>query len=485
MTSVPTDFPTQLFINNEFVNAKSGKTFAVVNPATEQVIGHFQEGGPEDVDLAVQAARKAFKAGSWRHLTGSQRASLLHKLANLIEEDIKRLTILESMDNGKPVELAHGDIQDCVATLRYFAGYADKIHGSTFRLSSKLRGETQLEPYGVCGLITPWNYPLLMAIWKFAPAIAAGNTIVLKPSEKTPITCLELGKLVKKAGFPPGVFNVVTGAGATGGALSGHKDVDRIAFTGSGPTGRKVLHASADSNLKMATLELGGKSPLIIFADCNIDAAVEGAHEAIFFNMGQNCCAGSRLYVEKSIYEEFVQRSVERLALMSVGDPLDPDSTFGPVVDELQMNRILGFFEKAKEQKANLAAGGKRMDRKGYYIEPTIYRDVDDHLTIAQEEIFGPVLCIMKPFETLDEVVERANNTCYGLAAGVFTNDVHKVEEVVPRLKAGTVWVNSYNTGSPGMPFGGMKESGFGRDLGEEAIYEYVQCKSVFYTNFL
>jgi len=485
MATVPKDFPTQLFINNEFVNAKSGKTFAVVNPATEEVIGHFQEGGPEDIDIAVQAARKAFQAGSWRHLTGAQRAGLLHKLANLIEEDIKRLSVLESIDNGKPIELAESDMHECISTLRYFAGYADKIHGSTFRLSSKLRGETQYEPYGVCGLITPWNYPLLMAIWKFAPAIAAGNTIVLKPSEKTPITCLELGKLAKKAGFPPGVFNVVTGAGATGGALSIHRGVDRISFTGSGPTGRKVLHASADSNLKMATLELGGKSPLIIFADCNLDAAVEGAHGAIFYNMGQNCCAGSRLYVEKSIYEQFIQRSIERLGLMSIGDPLDPDTSFGPVVDEIQMNRILGFFQKAKEQNANLAAGGKRMDRKGYYIEPTIYRDVDDNLTIAQEEIFGPVLCIMKPFETLDEVVDRANNTCYGLAAGVYTNDVHKVEEIVPRLKGGTVWVNSYNTGSAGMPFGGMKESGFGRDLGEEAIYEYVQCKSVFYTSFL
>eukprot|EP01097_Dermamoeba_algensis_P002368 TRINITY_DN1933_c0_g1_i2.p1 TRINITY_DN1933_c0_g1~~TRINITY_DN1933_c0_g1_i2.p1 ORF type:complete len:330 (-),score=50.98 TRINITY_DN1933_c0_g1_i2:91-1080(-) len=323
-----------------------------------------------------------------------------------------------------------------------------------------------------------------MAIWKLSPAIAAGNTVVLKPSEKTPLTCLEFGRLVKEAGFPPGVINILSGSGATGGALSAHKDVDRVAFTGSGPTGRKVLRAAADSNLKMCTLELGGKSPLIIFPDCDIEQAVEAASNAIFFNMGQVCCAGSRLFLHKDIYEQFIQKLVERVSFEVVGDPYDFMTTFGPIVDEIQLKRVLGYLEKAKQENLKLVTGGKRMDRKGYYVEPTIFRDVDDNSTLAKEEIFGPVLCVMKSFSTLEEVIERANCTCYGLAAGVFSNNVHIVEQVVKKLKAGTVWINNYNTGFAHLPFGGFKESGFGRDLGEEAIYEFLICKSVIQKTF-
>ncbi|XP_066294448.1 retinal dehydrogenase 2-like [Branchiostoma lanceolatum] len=472
---------TKLFINNEFVNAESGKTFPTINPATGEKICDVQEAQKADVDKAVAAARAAFKLGTpWRNLDASQRGRLLYKLADLMERDKDYLANLETLDNGKPLfESYYVDVLEPIKIVRYFAGWCDKITGKTIPVDGPHFTYTRHEPVGVCGQIIPWNFPINMVVWKIAPALACGNTCVLKPAEQTPLTALYLAALIKEAGFPPGVVNVLAGYGPTCGAhIVEHLDVDKVAFTGSTEIGKIIQAAAGNSNLKRVSLELGGKSPNIIFADADMDHAVEEAHQALFFNMGQCCCAGSRTFVEESVYDEFVKRSVERAKKRTVGNPFDPKNEQGPQVDDEQFQKILGLIEAGKTQGAKLQCGGARHGDKGYFIEPTVFSDVGDDMTIAKEEIFGPVQSIFK-FKNIEEVIERANNTTYGLAAAVFTKDINKALTIANSVKAGTVWVNCYNAITPQTPFGGFKQSGNGRELGEYALEEYCEVKTV------
>merc|ERR1711962_126606 len=447
---------TKLFINGEFVNSVSGKTFETINPSTGEKICDLQEGDKEDVEKAIKAAKTAFARHSpWRKMDASERGKLLNKLADLIERDRVYLASLESLDNGKTYADAYnGDLNVTIKTYRYYAGYADKNHGKTIPLDGPFFSYTRHEPVGVCGQIIPWNFPLLMQAWKLAPALACGNVSVLKPAEQTPLTALYVAALIKEAGFPPGVVNVVTGYGPTAGAaISEHMDIDKVAFTGSTEVGGLILKASAISNLKRTTLELGGKSPNIIFADCDLDHAVEAAHQGLFHNSGQVCCAGSRIFVEESIYDEFVTRSVARAKKRTVGNPFDSPTEQGPQVDKEQFEKIQGYIKLGKEQGAKLMCGGERYGDKGYFIQPTVFADVEDHMTIAKEEIFGPVQQLLK-FKTVDEVVERANATTYGLAAAIFTTDFDKMVTVSNALRAGTVWGNCFNKFSAQTPFG-------------------------------
>jgi len=472
---------TQLFINNEFVNAESGKTFPTYNPCTEEVICQVQEGDKADVDKAVKAAQAAFALdSSWRTMDASDRGKLLLKLADLMERDRAYLASLETLDNGKPYTHAfYGDLQLSIDCYRYYGGYADKIHGKVIPTTGNFFSYTRHEPVGVCGQIIPWNFPLLMQAWKLAPALACGNVSVLKPAEQTPLTALYVAALIKEAGFPPGVVNVITGYGPTAGAaISEHMDIDKVAFTGSTEVGGLILKASATSNLKRTTLELGGKSPNIIFADCDLDHAVEAAHQGLFHNSGQVCCAGSRIFVEESIYDEFVTKSVARAKKRTVGNPFDGPTEQGPQVDKEQFEKIQGYIKLGKEQGAKLMCGGERYGDKGYFIQPTVFADVEDHMTIAKEEIFGPVQQLLK-FKTVDEVVKRANATTYGLAAAIFTTDFDKMVTVSNALRAGTVWGNCFNKFSAQTPFGGFKMSGQGRELGEYGLEAYTEVKSV------
>lgn len=472
---------TQIFINNEYVNSESGQTFPTVNPATGAKIADIQEGDKADVDKAVAAARKAFQPGSpWRKLDASARGRMLAKLASLIERDSVTLATLESMDNGKPfLQALYIDVVGTVRTLQYYSGCADKVTGQTIPVDGDYFCYTRLEPVGVCGQIIPWNFPMSMMSWKIGPALAAGCTVVVKPAEQTPLTALYLCSLIKEAGFPPGVVNVVPGYGPTAGAaLSHHMDVDKVAFTGSAEVGKLIMQASGQSNLKKVTLELGGKSPNIIFSDVDLDFAVDNAHNAIMFNMGQVCTAGSRTFVQEDIYDEFVKRSVEKAKARRVGDPLDPASEHGPQVDEEQMNKILELTESGKQQGAKLLCGGGRKGDKGFFLEPTVFSDVTEDMRIAKEEIFGPVQSIFK-FKTIEEVIDKANNTSYGLAAAVFTKDVDKALTIANSVQAGTVWVNCYHAVSPAAPFGGYKMSGIGRELGLDSMKEYCEIKTV------
>ncbi|XP_034943883.1 aldehyde dehydrogenase, mitochondrial [Chelonus insularis] len=469
-----------IFIDNEWCKSQSGKTFETKNPTTGEVIEEVQEGDVEDINIAVQAAKKAFKFGSqWRTMDASQRGVLLHKLADLIERDHVYLASLETLDNGKPFSAAYAfDVPYSASVLRYYAGWADKNHGKVIPMDGNFFGYTRHEPIGVCGQIIPWNFPLLMMAWKLAPALATGNTIVLKPAEQTPLTALYLAQLTKEAGFPPGVINVVPGFGKAGAALVAHNDVDKIAFTGSTEVGKLVQEGAAKSNLKRTTLELGGKSPNIIFKDADMDHAVETAHFGLFFNMGQCCCAGSRTFVEDDIYDEFVERSVERAKKRTVGNPFDPSIEHGPQIDEEQLNKILQMIDSGKKQGAKLVTGGDRVGSQGYFISPTVFADVKDDMTIAREEIFGPVQQILK-FSDLNEVIERANKTDYGLAAAIFTKDIDRANHLIQGLRAGTVWVNTYNVLKNQVPFGGYKMSGHGRELGEYGLQAYTEVKSV------
>jgi len=471
----------KLFINNEWVDAVSGKTFATINPANGEEICHVAEADRADIDIAVNAAKNAFRLGSeWRRMDASQRGELIYKLADLMERDREYLAALETLDNGKPYADAYNmDLAMSIKCYRYYAGWADKMNGRLQPIEGDYFSYTRYEPVGICGQIIPWNFPLGMQSWKFAPALAMGNVIVMKLDEKTPLSGLYVASLVKEAGFPPGVVNVLTGFGPTAGAaLANHPDVDKIAFTGSTAVGRLISQASGKSNLKKVTLELGGKSPNIIFADADMDLAVEKSHMALFFNMGQCCCAGTRTYVQESCYDEFVKRSIERAAKRVVGDPFDAATDHGPQITETQMNTILGYIASGVKEGATLCTGGKRFGDKGYFVEPTIFSDVEDNMKIAKEEIFGPVMQIIK-FKTMEEVIERANNTNYGLAAGVFTNDINKATYVAHALRAGTVWINDYNVLGIAAPFGGFKESGQGRELGEEGLHAYVEAKTV------
>ncbi|XP_011162082.1 aldehyde dehydrogenase, mitochondrial [Solenopsis invicta] len=471
---------TGIFINNEWHKSKSQKTFPTINPSTGEVIAEVQESDNADIDFAVQAANKAFKRNSpWRTMDASQRGLLLNRLADLLERDRKYLASLETLDNGKPYSNSYNvDVPMSIGILRYYAGWADKWHGKVIPADGKVFAYTRHEPVGVCGQIIPWNFPMLMMAWKLAPALATGNVVVLKPAEQTPLTALYMAQLTKEAGFPDGVVNVVPGFGKAGAALVAHNNVDKIAFTGSTEVGQEIKKNAAIYNLKRTSLELGGKSPNIILNDVDINQAVEMAHFGLFFNMGQCCCAGSRTFVQSNIYDEFVEKSALRAKSKTVGDPFDLKIEQGPQIDETQLNKIMGMIESGKDQGASLVTGGERVGDRGYFIAPTVFANVQDDMTIAKEEIFGPVQQILK-FDDLEEVIDRANNTHYGLAAAVFTKNLDKANYIVQNLRAGTVWVNTYNTLCPQVPFGGYKMSGHGRENGEYGLEAYTEVKSV------
>ena len=470
---------TKLLINNRWVNSVSGKTFATVNPATGEEICQVAEADAADVEIAVRAARAAFN-GPWRRMAAAERGVLLNRLADLIEKHSDELAQLESLDNGKPVAVARAaDLPLTIACFRYYAGWADKVQGKTIPISGDYFCYTKLEPVGVVGQIIPWNFPLLMQAWKLAPALATGNTVVMKPAEQTPLTALRVGELIVEAGFPEGVVNLLPGYGPTAGAaIANHMDVDKVAFTGSTEVGHLIMEAAAKSNLKRVTLELGGKSPNIVFADADMDAAIEGSHFALFFNQGQCCCAGSRVFVEEKAYDQFVERSAQRARKRTVGDPFDTNTEQGPQVDQTQFDKVMGYIDSGKRQGAKLVCGGGRVGERGYFIEPTVFSDVQDNMTIAQEEIFGPVQSIIK-FRSIEEVVERANNTMYGLAAGVWTRDIGKAHAIANSVRAGTVWINCYDVFDAAAPFGGFKQSGIGRELGEYGLQQYTEVKTV------
>jgi aldehyde dehydrogenase (NAD+) len=471
---------TNLLINNRWVPSESGKTFATINPSTGEEICQVAEADAADVDKAVKAARAAFEQGPWKKMRASERGRLLHRLADLIEKDSETLARLETLDNGKPLHVAKAvDVAKTIACYRYFAGWADKVQGKTIPIDGDFFCYTRHEPIGVVGQIIPWNYPMLMQAWKLAPALATGNTVVMKPAEQTPLSALRMGELIVEAGFPEGVVNLLPGFGPTAGAaIASHMDIDKVAFTGSTEVGRLIMEAAAKSNLKRITLELGGKSPNIIFEDTDLDEAVEGAHMGLFVNQGQSCCAGSRVFVEEKIYDAFIEKSVARARKRRVGDPLDPRTDQGPQVSQSQFDRVMGYIESGQRDGATLACGGERVGDRGYFIQPTVFADVRDDMQIAREEIFGPVMSVI-PFKDVDEVVERANRTSYGLAAGVWTRDIKKAHAVANAVRAGTVWVNCYHVLDTRAPFGGFKQSGIGRELGEYGLQQYTEVKTV------
>jgi aldehyde dehydrogenase (NAD+) len=471
----------RLLIDGQWVDGS--KTLDTINPATEKVLTQVVEASPADVDRAVQAARRVFedRNGPWRKLSASERGRLLWKLADLVEKNIDELAELETLDNGKPIfESRYVDMPMVIDVLRYYAGLATKIHGETVNTFETAFTYTLREPVGVVGLIVPWNFPLLLASWKLGPALACGNTLVLKPAEQTPLTTLKLGELSLEAGFPPGVINIVTGGPETGKAIVAHPGIDKIAFTGSTGVGKEIMRGAADT-LKRVTLELGGKSPNIVFSDADIDGAVKGAINGIFYGKGEVCNAGSRLFLESKLKDEFTEKLVARASKMRPADPLDPKTRLGAIVSQEQMKTVLGYIEAGKSEGAALVAGGNRVSvngDKGFFIEPTIFGDVKNDMRIAQEEIFGPVLSVLT-FDDIDEVVQRANSNPYGLAAAVWTRDVKKAHTVSRRLKAGTVWINTYGLMDAALPFGGYKSSGFGRELGAQAIEHYTELKTV------
>ena len=471
--------PGKLFINGRWVDSVSGKAFDTLNPATEKVITSVAEGDSADIDLAVAAAREAFENGPWKKTDARDRGRILLKIAGLIERNKDELALLDTLDNGKPInETTNADIPLVIDCFLYYAGWADKIHGETIPVRGDFFNYTLREPVGVVGQIIPWNFPLLMAAWKIAPALACGNTIVLKPAEQTPLSALRLGEICQEAGLPDGVLNIVTGYGPTAGAaLAEHMDVDKIAFTGGSATGRIIMQA-ASKNLKRISLELGGKSPNIVFADSDIDSAVAGAMTGIFFNQGEVCCAGSRLFIEKSIHEEFIDKLSNKAANMRVGNPEDTGTQMGAQVSKEQFDKILGYIETGKQEGAKLVTGGERCGERGYFIKPTIFDAVDNNMRIAKEEIFGPVVSAIT-FDDVDEVVRQGNLSVYGLAAAVWTKDIKKAHRLARDLKAGTIWINTYNAFDAASPFGGFKQSGFGRELGVHALELYTHVKSV------
>ncbi|KAF7094847.1 hypothetical protein CFC21_097123 [Triticum aestivum] len=471
---------TQLLINGKFVDAASGKTFPTVDPRTGEVIARVAEGDAEDVDRAVVAARKAFDEGPWPRMTAYERSRILLRFADLIEKHNDDIAALETWDNGKPYEqAAHIEVPMLVRLMRYYAGWTDKIHGLIVPADGPHHVQVLHEPIGVVGQIIPWNFPLLMYGWKVGPALACGNTIVLKTAEQTPLSALYVSKLLHEAGLPEGVLNIVSGFGPTAGAaLASHMDVDKIAFTGSTDTGKVILELSARSNLKPVTLELGGKSPFIVMDDADIDQAVELAHFALFFNQGQCCCAGSRTFVHERVYDEFVEKSKARALKRVVGDPFRKGVEQGPQIDDEQFKKILRYIKSGVDSGATLVTGGDKLGDKGYYIQPTIFSDVQDGMKIAQEEIFGPVQSIFK-FNDLNEVIKRANASQYGLAAGVFTNNLDTANTLTRALRAGTVWVNCFDIFDAAIPFGGYKMSGIGREKGIDSLKNYLQVKAV------
>jgi phenylacetaldehyde dehydrogenase len=472
----------KLLINGEWVDAASGRTFETLNPATEEVLASVAHGEAEDVDRAVRAARAAFEDGAvWRRMPHGQRGRIIHKLGDLILAHLEEFALLESLDNGKPLAVARAaDVPLAADMFHYMAGWATKIEGSTIPISAGDQdayfGFTLREPVGVCGQIIPWNFPLLMAAWKIAPVLAAGCVSVLKPAEQTPLSALLLGELAMQAGLPPGVLNIVTGYGEAGAALAAHPDVDKVAFTGSTEVGKEIVKAAA-GNLKKVTLELGGKSPNVVYADADIDKAILGSANAIFFNQGECCVAGSRLYVEESVYDQVVEGVAEQARSIKVGNGLDPSTTMGPLVSREQFERVTGYLNSGKDDGASVI-GGDRVGERGYFVAPAILTGTREDMKAVQEEIFGPVVAAA-PFKAGADIIPTANNSNYGLGAGVFTRDITKAIRTAKRLRAGTVWVNTWNVFDPALPFGGYKESGWGREMGHAVFTSYMETKTV------
>ena len=469
----------KLLINGELVEAASGKTFETLDPSNGKVLAVVSEAGPEDVDKAVKAARTAFDKGPWKKMSASERSRLIYKLADLMEEHKEALAQLDTLDNGKPIgETTNADVPLAIDHFRYYAGWTTKIVGQTIPVAGNYFNYTRHEAVGVVGQIIPWNFPLLMAAWKLGAALATGCTIVLKPAEQTPLSALYLGQLALEAGFPPGVLNVIPGFGETAGSpLVDHPDVDKIAFTGSTSVGKMIMR-QASGTVKKISLELGGKSPNIILPDADMSKAIPGALMGIMFNQGQVCCAGSRLYIQKKSYDNVVADLVSHAKNIKQGAGLDPTTQIGPLVSGEQLERVGSYIEKGKSEGAEVVTGGNYGQGEGYFVTPTIFAGVEDEMTIAKEEIFGPVVAAM-PFDDLDDVINRANNSEYGLAAGLWTQDVKKAHYVANELKAGTVWVNCYNAFDAASPFGGYKQSGIGREMGSYALDNYTEVKSV------
>ncbi len=473
----------QLLINGKWVDAASGKTFPTYNPATGEVLAHVAEGDKEDIDRAVAAARAAFdNKAPWRNITPSERGRVIWKLADLLEKRAEEFAQLECLDQGKPLGLTRMvDIPTSIDQLRYYAGWATKVEGSTIPISAhgaKFLAYTLREPIGVVGQIIPWNFPMIMATLKLAPALATGCTVVLKPAEQTPLTALMLGELIQEAGIPDGVVNIVTGYGETAGAaLAAHPNVDKIAFTGSTEVGKLIVHAAA-GNLKKVSLELGGKSPNIVFQDAEIESAIPGAANAIFFNQGQVCCAGSRLYVEDKQFDKVVDGVSQLASKIRVGPGMESTSDMGPLVSEEQMNRVCSYLESGFSEGAKAVTGGSRQGEKGYFVKPTVLVNTNEKMKVVREEIFGPVVTVM-PFKDADDLIAKANNTLYGLAAAVWTRDIKKAHRIAAELRAGTVWINCYGVLDSAMPFGGYKQSGWGREMGKEMLELYTEVKSV------
>ncbi len=475
----------KMLINGKWVDAASGKTFPTYDPATGEVLSEIAEGDREDINRAVEAARNAFENGPWRKLTVSERGRLIWKLGDLLEQNLEEFAELESLDNGKPLAVARAaDVPLAADLFRYMAGWATKIEGNTIPISvpytpgARYLAYTLREPVGVVGQIIPWNFPLLMAAWKLGPALATCCTVVLKPAEQTPLTALRLGELIQEAGIPDGVVNIVPGYGETAGAaLAAHPGVDKVAFTGSTEVGKLILQAAA-GNLKKVSLELGGKSPNVVFADVDLDTAIKGASSAIFFNHGQCCCAGSRLFVEKKVFDKVVDGVAEHASKIRLGHGFDPSTDMGPLVSQEQMERVCGFLESGFSQGAKAVTGGDRHGDKGYFVKPTVLVNTNPKMKVVQEEIFGPVVTAI-PFDDPSELVRQANDSEYGLAAGIWTNDVKKANRLAADLRAGTVWINCYNIFDAALPFGGYKQSGWGREMGHEVLEQYTEVKAV------